>query len=60
MKLRAQNKDLQQQLAKVTTELQDIQDLNQMLITINEKYRRENDGLYKKLNLYKNLKKPKQ
>ena len=55
--MRAQNKDLQQQLAKVTTELQDTQDLNQTLITMNEEYGRENDSLYKKLDLYKNLKK---
>ena len=33
--------------------------MNQTLITINEEYGRENDGLYKKLDLYKNLKKPK-
>ena len=33
--------------------------MNQTLLTINEEYGRENDGLYKKLDLYKNLKKPK-
>ena len=47
---------MQQQLDKVNKELQDLQDLNKTLIAINEEFGRENNNLYEKLELYKNLK----
>jgi hypothetical protein len=57
--LRAENKELQQKLAKVINELEETNELNQALIVVNEEYGKENDNLYKKLELYKNIKRPK-
>ena len=57
--MREQIKELQQQLDKVNNELQESQDLNKTILMINEEFGKENDSLYKKLEFYKNLKRPK-
>ena len=51
--LKAQIKDLQQQLDRVTKELQESRELNETILMINEEFRRENDDLYKKLEQYR-------
>jgi TolA-binding protein len=56
--LKARIKDLQQQLDRVTKELQESRELNETILMINEEFGRENDDLYKKLEQYKGIRKP--
>lgn len=49
---------LETQFSKISLELKETQDLNETLIAINEEFGKENDDLYKKLEIYKNLRKP--
>jgi len=49
MRLKEKNKELEHRLEMVTKELLDMQDLNKTILTINEEFGRENDGLYEKL-----------
>ncbi|RGB27385.1 hypothetical protein C1646_674019 [Rhizophagus diaphanus] len=58
-KLKAHVKELKMQLNRISLELKESQDLNKTLIVINEEFRKENDDLYKKLEIYKHLRKPK-
>ena len=57
-KLKANVEELETQLNKITLELKEAQDLNETLIAINEEIGKENDDLYKKLEIYKNLRIP--
>jgi hypothetical protein len=56
--LKARIKDLQQQLDRVTKELQESRELNEMILMINEEFGQENDDLYKKLEQYRGIRKP--
>ncbi|CAG8731746.1 4341_t:CDS:2 [Rhizophagus irregularis] len=57
-KLKAHVEELETKLNKIFLELKETQDLNETLIAINEEFRKKNDDLYKKLEIYKNLRKP--
>ena len=57
-KLKARIKELQLQLDETNKELQEVRELNEAILTINEEFGRENDELYKKLEAYKNLRRP--
>ncbi|PKC55198.1 hypothetical protein RhiirA1_476030 [Rhizophagus irregularis] len=43
---------------KLNKELEELKELNEMLIKINEKFRKENDRLYERIDFYKNLRMP--
>ncbi|RGB30460.1 hypothetical protein C1646_793679 [Rhizophagus diaphanus] len=57
-KLKAHVEELEMQLNKISLKLKESQNLNETLIVINEKFRKENNDLYKKLEIYKHLRKP--
>jgi hypothetical protein len=57
-KLRADNMELQCRIDKLNKELQESKELNEMLIKINEEFRKENDTLYEQIDFYKNLRMP--
>ncbi|CAB4492685.1 unnamed protein product [Rhizophagus irregularis] len=50
--------ELQYKIDKLNKELEELKELNEMLIKINEKFRKENDRLYERIDFYKNLRMP--
>ncbi|PKY34834.1 hypothetical protein RhiirB3_454938 [Rhizophagus irregularis] len=51
--------ELQYKIDKLTNkELEESKELNEMLIKINEEFRKENNRLYKRIDFYKNLQMP--
>ncbi|CAG8760792.1 15927_t:CDS:2, partial [Rhizophagus irregularis] len=50
--------ELQYKIDKLNKELEESKELNEMLIKINEKFRKENDRLYERIDFYKNLRMP--
>ncbi|RGB25074.1 hypothetical protein C1646_772243 [Rhizophagus diaphanus] len=56
-KLKAHVEKLEMQLNKIFLELKEFQNLNEILIVINEEFEKENNDLYKKLEIYKHLRK---